>query len=61
MTICLICDQGERAGGHDWKTGISTKTTPPHKFKPDLRPDKEREYRGFHDKFVSNRHKKEKQ
>ena len=59
MTICLICDEGETAGGHHWKTGISNKTHPPHKFVPDLRPDSEREHRGFHDKFVANKHKQE--
>ena len=63
MTICLICDKGERAGGHDWKTGIAPKSDefPEHKFEPDLRPDSQREHRGFHDRFVANRHKQEKQ
>jgi len=61
MTICIICDKGERAGGHSIKfPHTSTKTKPPHNFTPDLRPDKERDHRGFHDKFVSNKHKAEK-
>ena len=60
MTICIICDEGERVGGHDWKTGISKKTRPPHKFTPDHRPDSQRAHRGFHDKFVANKHRKEK-
>ena len=58
MTRCLVCREGEVAGGHDWHTGISYKTTPPHKFKNDNRPDDENPM-GFKDKFVMNRHKKE--
>ena len=59
MTRCMICGMGEAAGSHDWKTGISEKTSPPHKFENNNLPDDENEY-GFKDKFVSNTHKAEK-
>ena len=51
---------GERAGGHDWKTGMSYRTSPPHKFENDNRPasDPNQEY-GFNDKFVALKHAKE--
>lgn len=58
VTRCLHCGKGERAGAHDWKTGISNQTNPPHKFKNDNRPDDQNEF-GFKDKFVMNKHKKE--
>jgi len=65
MTICLICDAGERAGQHDWKTGwtrVPCEGHPKgHKFEGDLRPDCKREHRGFHDRFVSNKRKQEQQ
>ena len=57
---CLRCGMGERAGGHDWKTGISKRSSPPHKFENDNRPasDPNQEY-GFNDKFVALKHAKE--
>jgi hypothetical protein len=58
MTRCLRCGMGERAGEHDWKTGISKRTSPPHKFENNNQSDDENEF-GFKDKFVSNKHKKE--
>jgi len=54
----MICGMGERAGEHDWKTGISKRTSPPHKFQNNNLPDDENEF-GFKDKFVSNKHKNE--
>jgi len=57
----LICNKAERNGGHAVKfPHTSHQTNPPHNFKPDLRPDKERDIHGFHDRYVSNKHKKEK-
>jgi len=58
MTRCLVCGKGERAGGHDPKTGISNQTKPPHKFVNDNRSDDENPL-GFKDKFVARAHKKE--
>tara|TARA_R110000823_G_scaffold171487_1_gene303908 strand:+ start:160 stop:342 length:183 start_codon:yes stop_codon:yes gene_type:complete len=58
MTRCMICGMGERAGEHDWKTGISKRTSPPHKFENNNLPDDDNEF-GFKDKFVSNKHKNE--
>ena len=60
VTRCLRCGMGERAGGHDWKTGISKRSSPPHKFENDNRPasDPNQEY-GFNDKFVALKHAKE--
>ena len=58
MTRCMRCGMGERAGGHDWKTGISKRTNPPHKFENNNLPDDKNEF-GFKDKFVSNKHVKE--
>jgi hypothetical protein len=55
----LGCGKGETAGGHDWKTGISKQTSPPHKFVNDNRPDDENPF-GFKDKFVSNLHRNQK-
>ena len=51
---------GERAGEHDWKTGISKRTSPPHKFMNDNRPasDEGQEF-GFNDKYVSLKHARE--
>ena len=61
LTICIICDKGESSGGHDVKFPHTSKqTNPPHNYKPDLRPDRERDHRGFHDKYVSNKHRDEK-
>ena len=62
MTRCLVCGEGEVAGGHDWKTGISRKTRPPHKFVNDNRPasDPGQEF-GFNDRFVANKRRDEKQ
>ena len=61
MTLCLICNKAERNGGHAVKfPHTSHQTNPPHNFKPDLRPDNERDIHGFHDRYVSNKHKKEK-
>ena len=61
MTRCIVCGKGETAGAHDWKTGISKQTKPPHKFANDNRPasDPGQEF-GFNDKFVANKHKTEK-
>ncbi len=58
MTRCMVCGKGESAGGHDYHTGISFQTSPPHKFVNNNLPDDENEF-GFKDKFVSNRHKKQ--
>lgn len=58
MTRCLTCGKGETAGGHDWKTGLSRQTSPPHKFINDNRPDSENPM-GFKDKFVANKHRNE--
>ena len=41
-----------------WKTGISKRTNPPHKFENNNLPDDQNEF-GFKDKFVSNKHKAE--
>jgi hypothetical protein len=51
---------GERAGEHDWKTGISKRTSPPHKFENDNRPasDPGQEF-GYNDRFVANKHRDE--
>ena len=59
LTRCLSCGKGESAGEHNWRTGISNQTNPPHKFINDNRPDDENPF-GFKDKYVSNKHKKEK-
>jgi len=63
MTRCLICGEGERTGLHNWKTGWTSKPCDKfpkgHKFENNLLNDDEHEY-GFKDKFVMNRHKKEK-
>jgi len=56
MTRCMVCGKGERAGSHNWKTG---KAPDGHIFKNNNLPDDENEF-GFKDKFVSNKHKKEK-
>jgi hypothetical protein len=48
MTRCLICGKGERAGQHDWKTGIAPDG---HKFVNDNRPNTENPH-GFKDRFV---------
>ena len=58
MVRCIICGKGETAGEHDWKTGISKQTSPPHVYKADLRNDDENPL-GFKDKFVANAHKGE--
>lgn len=60
MTRCLKCGKGETAGGHDWKTGISNQTNPPHKFVNDNRPSDEAEF-GYKDRFVKLSHQKEKE
>lgn len=52
MTRCLTCGKGERAGEHDWKTGIAKDG---HKFQNDNRPDSEKEF-GFKDVFVKREH-----
>lgn len=52
----MACGKGERAGSHDWKTG---KAPDGHYFKNNNLPDDENEF-GFKDKFVSNKHEKEK-
>ena len=52
----MLCGKGERAGSHNWKTG---KAPDGHIFKNNNLPDDENEF-GFKDKFVSNKHKKEK-
>jgi len=44
MTRCLICGKGERAGAHDWKTGISNQTNPPHKYEANLQNDDGHEF-----------------
>ncbi len=63
MTRCLTCGKGELAGSHDWKTGwtkIPCDGHPNgHKFVMNNLPDDENEF-GFKDKFVMNRHRKEK-
>lgn len=58
MTRCMICGKGERAGEHDWQTGISKQTNPPHRFKNNNLPDSENEF-GFKDRFVANKHRME--
>jgi len=56
MTRCLTCGKGERAGNHDWKTGLAPDG---HKFINDNRPDDENPF-GFKDKYVKLSHQKEK-
>ena len=56
LTRCALCGKGERAGGHDWKTG---KAKDGHVFKNNNLPDDLNEY-GFKDRFVANKHKAEK-
>jgi len=53
MTRCIICGKGERAGQHDWKTGLAPDG---HKFKNNNLPDSKNEF-GFKDRFVANKHK----
>ena len=60
LTRCLRCGMGERAGEHDWKTGISKRTNPHHKFENDNRPASHQEQEfGFNDKYVALKHAKE--
>ena len=62
MTRCKNCGFGERVGQHDWKTGwtkIPCEGHPKgHKFENNNTPDHENEF-GFKDKFVKNKHEKE--
>ena len=60
MTRCLRCGMGERAGEHHWQTGMSNRTSPPHKFENDNRPasDEGQEF-GFNDKYVALKHARE--
>ena len=55
MTRCLKCGKGERAGQHNWKTGIAPDG---HVFINDNRPDNDNPF-GFKDRFVMLSKKKE--
>ena len=60
MTRCLHCGKGEIAGGHDWKTGISRQTNPPHKFENDNRNNEDNPF-GYKGRFVLLQHQKERE
>ena len=59
---CLICEKGELAGNHDWKTGFTKSPyvghPKGHKFVADMRNNEDSPW-GYKDKFVALKHKKE--